>query len=250
MMADLNVSPSGPADRWEIARAILPAQATWCYRHALDLDANHQAAWLGLTRSLQMRGMSAASRALSDSHGSPSDQAGDRESPIPADANRDLVVQRLAELLEQGRVEAVTRWFEGASDRGIVFDWAASDRIATALMHLGQPSTARLVWQCAAGALAEALRQSRVATAALAAQEFPAARAGYESALKLDPALGEAWFGLALLHTQLGEAPEALAACESGLRLSPTDARAAALKALQDVSRPQSAGDHARQPRE
>jgi tetratricopeptide (TPR) repeat protein len=250
MMADLNVSPSGRAERWDIARAILPAQATWCYRHALDLDANHQAAWLGLTRSLQMRGVSAASSTLSDAQGSPSDQAGDHESPIPADANRDRVVRRLAELLEQGRVEAVTRWCADAADRGIVFDWAASDRIATTLMHLGQPLTARLVWQRAAGAPAEALRQSRIATAALAAQEFPAARAGYETALKLDPALGEAWFGLALLHTQLGEAPETLAACARGLRLSPTEAQAAALKGLQDVARPQSAGVHAEQPRE
>jgi tetratricopeptide (TPR) repeat protein len=117
------------------------------------------------------------------------------------------------------------------------------------LVHLGQPLTARLVWQRAAGTLPEALRQTRIATASLVAQEFLAARTSYESALKLDPALGEAWFGLALLHTQLGEALEALAACATGLRLSPTEAQAAVLKRLQDVARPQSAGVHTEQPR-
>ena len=77
-----------------------------------------------------------------------------------------------------------------------------------------------------------------MATAALASQEFSAAREGFEAALKLKPDLGEGWYGLALLHAQRGDAAETLAACDQGLRQSLTESQATGLKMLQDVVRP------------
>jgi hypothetical protein len=185
MIADLKASPPGPAEPWDIARGILPAQATYCFRRALELDPGEQTALSSLARTLEARGTS------------------DAESPstnLP---------------------------------QGVVLDWATSDRVATTLLHLGRPADARQIWQRATNPPSPAVRQSRIATAALASQEFPAARDGFESALTLDPGLGEAWFGLALLHTQLGEAAEASAAIERGLRQRLTEPQAASLRVFQ-----------------
>ena len=56
------------------------------------------------------------------------------------------------------------------------------------------------------------------------------------------PASGEAWFGLALLHAQLGEAKEAAAACEAGLRRPLTEAQAASLRVFQELIQPRRTG--------
>jgi pentatricopeptide repeat protein len=169
---------------------------------------------------------------------SPGDDATELFLPGSQNAGREEVAQRLGELLREGRFEAVFGCFAEAQRRGIVPDWAISDRVATTMLHLGQPADARQIWARAADAPSPAVRQSRIATAALASQDFQAAREGYESALKLDSGLGEAWFGLALLHAQLGEAKEALAACEGALRQSLTPAQVAALEVFQKLIAP------------
>jgi tetratricopeptide (TPR) repeat protein len=122
-----------------------------------------------------------------------------------------------------------------AQGQSIASDWATSDRAAMTLLHLGHPAEARQIWERASEPPSPAVRQSRIATAALVSQDFRAAREGYESALKLDPKLGQAWFGLALLHAQLGEAGECLAACERGLGEHLTVAEAALLKVLKGL---------------
>ena len=150
-------------------------------------------------------------------------------------ADREELARRIAELLQAGRFEAVFACFADAEARGIKADWATGDRVGTTLLHLGRPAAARRIWERAPGAPSAALRLSRIATAAFASQDFQAAKEGYESALELDSGLGEAWFGLALLHVQLADAPQASAACEGGLRRSLSEAQAAAIRVFQSL---------------
>jgi Tfp pilus assembly protein PilF len=82
------------------------------------------------------------------------------------------------------------------------------------------------------------LRLARLATAALAALDDATAETTYRAALALDPDLGEAWFGLALLHTQRGERAETLADCREGLRRPLTAAQTAFLEGLQTLAAP------------
>ncbi len=243
MIADLRVPPPGPAEPWDIARGILPAQASYCFRRSLELDPADGAVLSSFLGSLEARGMRDPARALFERHDLTSDHA-NATSRTGSEENTpgEGLSRRLAGLLEEGRFEAVVPCFVDAESQGIAPDWATSDRVAVTLLHLGRPADARRVWERAAAPPSEAVRLSRIATAALASQDFGAAKEGFESALKLDSGLGEAWFGLALLHVQLGEAQEAAAACEAGLRRPGTEAQTAALKDFQELIRPRRTG--------
>ncbi len=233
MIADLTVAPQGPAEPWDIARGILAAQASYGFRRSLELDPGDQAVASSFLGSLEARGMRDPARALFEL----------RElTSANTNASREELARRVAELLEAGRFEAVLPCFNDAESRGVTPDWATSDRVAATLLHLGRPADARRVWERAADPPSQAVRLSRIATAALAAQDFAAARAGFESALKLDSGLGETWFGLALLHVQLGDAQDAAAACEAGLRGRGTEAQSASLKVFQELVQPRRAG--------
>ncbi len=235
MIADLRTPPPGPAEPWEIARGILPAQASYCFRRALALDPSDQNARASLLRSLEMRGMAEPERGLFEHENLVRDGVSDPLVPGAEIANPERLARRIAEELQAGRFEAVFACFADAEARGIKPDWATVDRVGTTLLHLGEPAVARRVWEHAPGAPTTALRLSRIATAALASQDFQSAKEGYESALALDSGLGEAWFGLALLHAQRGDAKEASAACEGGLRRSPSEAQAGAIRVLQSL---------------
>jgi tetratricopeptide (TPR) repeat protein len=123
----------------------------------------------------------------------------------------------IAQALAQGRPEAAVQMFLGAEKSRANTRWAESDAVAIALLHLGHPEQARGAWALAADAPSAALRLCRLASAALAGFDFATAEVEYRAALNHDPRLGEAWFGLALLYTQGGDAPQALAAAQSGL---------------------------------
>jgi tetratricopeptide (TPR) repeat protein len=208
MIPDLKAAPPGPGEAWDTSRVIFPAQASFCFRRALELDPTDERALSGLRSSFESRGMSDAANALIDQRTRLSDQSS---------------------ALAQGQP--------------IVSDWATTDRAAMTLLHLGHPAEARQIWERVAEPPSPAVRQSRIATAALVSQDFRAAREGYESALKLDPKLGEAWFALALLHAQLGEAAESLAACERGLRERLTVGESALVKVLKSLITTQRSGD-------
>ena len=222
MIADLNTLPAHPDEPWDIARGILPAQATWCFRHALELDQTEQTALSSLVRALESRGMFAAAREVAAPRNSVNQQVTDGELIIPKNEGRDDVMVRLSELVEQGRGAAATRCFAEAENRGIVFDWAAGNRLATArladwLSHgrpagLGTPPGTRRRLLCAGAGLPP--RHWR-------RKNSGRLERGTKRHSNSIPRLGEAWFGLALLHTQLGEAAETLAACDGGLRRIP-----------------------------
>ena len=117
-------------------------------------------------------------------------------------------------------------------------DWTTRDRVATTLLHLGRPVQARRVWERAPDAPSPAIRLTRIGTALLAALDFQSAEESFRSALKHDAHLGEAWFCLALLHVQRGDANETLAACERGLQQSLTEAQRSSLESFKALIAP------------
>ena len=124
----------------------------------------------------------------------------------------------------------------GGRRSGISPLWATSDQVAGALLHLGRPAEARQIWECASDPPSPAIKLTRLATAALAALDFAMAETSYRAALDVDPARGEAWFGLALLHTQRGDAAGALAAARQGLRQALTPAQASFLRGIETLT--------------
>ena len=67
------------------------------------------------------------------------------------------------------------------------------------------------------------MRLARIAQAELALNDIDAAEKTFRAALRLDHRLGEAWFGLALLQLQLGDADATLSACHQGMSCTLTE---------------------------
>ena len=86
------------------------------------------------------------------------------------------------------------------------------------------------------------IRLARLAACELAALDFAVAERTYRAALGLDPGLGEARFGLALLHAQRGNAAEVLAAARQGLKQPLTLAQHSFLRNLEALAAPYAAG--------
>jgi len=250
-------SPPGPSAPWDIATGLLPAQATFCFRRALELDPGKIATLMALHRAFEVRGMRDAqgtvgllidrARAVGfvngDSRLTASVNQGHAElerkaKPLPQWKQGEDLAHIASELLEHGQPEAAIHLFAEAQGRGIAADWLTSDRVATTLLHLGRPADANQIWEHAIAPPSPAQRQARIATALLAALDLSAAERGYHAALKLDPTLGEAWFGLAWLHTQRGDSAEAFAACRQGLRQTLTPAQTSSLHGLQTLIEP------------
>jgi tetratricopeptide (TPR) repeat protein len=151
-------------------------------------------------------------------------------------SGRDDLAHSVANLLGRGRSESAVGLFAAAEDRGITPRWETSDQVAVALLHLGRPAEAGRIWERASDFPSQAIQLTRLATAALAALDFVTAERTYQTALKLDPARSDAWFGLALLHTQRGDAPEALAAARQGLRQTLTPAQTLFLRGIETLT--------------
>lgn len=133
---------------------------------------------------------------------------------------------------------AAVRLFEESEARGIVADWPTRDRVAAALLHLGRPAQARRIWEQVADSPSPSLRVARIATAALAELDYRTAETTYRAALSIDPGQGEAWFGLALLHLQRGDAGEALSAARQGRRQPLTPAQDEFLLGVEALAAP------------
>ncbi len=73
----------------------------------------------------------------------------------------------------------------------------------------------------------------------LAALEFEAALSGFHKAIALERTMAEAWFGLALMHTQRGEPELAPAAARTAAKsTNPTPAQQAFLSAIEALVTP------------
>jgi len=82
------------------------------------------------------------------------------------------------------------------------------------------------------------MRKARVALTYLVEGSFDAARRAFREAMSSDPMLFEAAYGLAVLETDAGRAPEALAAARTALALASNDIARSASKTLQDLASP------------
>ena len=128
MIPDLTTPPSGPDGPWDPARRLLLAQATYCYRRALELDPGEVGALISLHDSFKARRMhdARATGGRADARGSiqPAgrylahgrDQSG-RPSPLPVWRDRDGLTRALADLLRTGRPEAAVTLFASAGER-------------------------------------------------------------------------------------------------------------------------------------
>jgi tetratricopeptide (TPR) repeat protein len=199
MVADPTAFRPHLVEPWDPARGLLPAQAAFCFRRALELNPEETVAAQLLDQVLRVKGTSDTEPART----------------IPR---------------QRGSAEA--------DGRPIRRDWPACDRVATTLLHLGHPAEARRVWASAADPPAPALRLARLAAADLAALDFAAAERTYRAALELDPALSEAWVGLAVLHTERGDAAAVLAAAHRGLKHPLTPAQDVLLRDLEALAAP------------
>jgi hypothetical protein len=104
-----------------------------------------------------------------------------------------------------------------AEARALALVWDRADRAATTHLHRGEPAVAQRLWQRALDCPSPALRLTRIAEAHLVALDYEASRGMFQAALDRDRGLGEAWYGLALLHFQEGHARETFIACREGL---------------------------------
>jgi tetratricopeptide (TPR) repeat protein len=233
----------------------LPAQAIFCYRRALEREPGQIRALFSLFQTYQAMRMIDARRSVATlmrrawatATGGDSNAVGvadpdttrldsvSDEERLPAWEGPDGLSLAIAGLLRQGRAEAAARLFDMAEARGITAEWPARDRVATVLLYLGRPAEAGRVWERAPNAPSPALRLARIATAELAALDDPAAEKTYRAALKLDPSLCEAWFGLALLYTERGDPSEALTAAREGLRQNPTSVQSSFLLGVESL---------------
>jgi hypothetical protein len=240
LVADVMPVQPGPGKFWDVAQALLPAQAAFCYRRARELDPSEVGTFWVLSQAFQVQRMSDVQSSLPGlmhdrtatnlSAGSDAG-AGTGADPMPVHSGANSIPskapqtinsngpsQAVRALLEEGRAEAAARLLAEADERGIGAPWLIGDQVAAMLLYLGRPREARRIWEHSADPPSPALRSARIAAADLAALDYPSAERAYRGALAIDQELAEAWVGLALLHTQRGEPSDALTAAREGLR--------------------------------
>jgi tetratricopeptide (TPR) repeat protein len=123
-----------------------------------------------------------------------------------------------------------------AEARQAALPWGVVDRIAITYLHRGEPAAALRLWQGAGDCPSPALRLTRIAEAHLVDLDYEASRAMFRAALDHDRGLGEAWYGLALLHLQAGQARETFSACREGLTCVLTQPQRASLENIQALT--------------
>lgn len=126
----------------------------------------------------------------------------------------------VAAMLASGRVAPAADLLERAYPRESR-PWDVTDRIATLRLHLGEAEQARLLWQNGEGAPRPAVRSARIAMTYLVENAFGDARKHYQDAIREDPELFEAQYGLAVLEQDAGNAPEALRRARLAAKLAP-----------------------------
>lgn len=242
---NMSIRPLGPADAWDPAHGVTESQATFAYRRAIELDPQAPGVQPTLDRTLAFRGMADARDALAPEPSgiykgaATSKVKPAKENEVPPSWSDTAELSRLvAQLLERGRPLAAAGLAREAERRDMPLAWELADRLAITDMHLGDPASARRLWERARHAPSEALRLTRIAEADLAALEFDRAAAHLHTALKEDPRLGEAWFALALLHFQTGEASATLDAARAGLPCQLTGPQRESLERMVSVVSP------------
>lgn len=145
--------------------------------------------------------------------------------------------EAVSSLLDAGRTESALAWLEAQSPPE-TRDWATADLIATLRLQLGEPARARRVWEAVGDPPAPALRMARIAASFYIEDNLERAEAGYQEAVRLDPNLFEAWYGLALTRFELGRPAETLEAALQAIETAPGNAERSAAQALRRMVEP------------
>ncbi len=116
--------------------------------------------------------------------------------------------------------------------------WEVTNRMATLALHLGEPARARALWEHASAPPRPALRAARVAWTYLVEDDFESARRQYRVALREEPDLFDALYGLALLEQDAGRAGAAVAAARHAVTSAPGDVARSAASAIAAFARP------------
>jgi tetratricopeptide (TPR) repeat protein len=159
--------------------------------------------------------------------------------PPPASDWRNLgeLERAVGDLHRRGRVKAAADLLESAykpQER----TWELTDRMATLRLHLGEPERARALWESAAVVPRPALQAARVAVTHLVQEDYEAARRFYNEALRAEPQLFEALYGLATLEADAGRRTPAVEAARAAEAAAPSDlARSAAQRLLRLIDR-------------
>jgi hypothetical protein len=191
---DLTRPPPGPSDAWDPATGLSWARATYCFRRALEAKPDDAPTLRSLAECLGARGMTDAKREV------------------------ELVLAR-KNSGDRSRIVAAQHPSVPAG-----LSWSAADGLAANCLHLGDPDSARRVWN-EAPAPSPALRLTRLAEADLAALDASTALTRCQAAVRLDPTLGEAWYVLAVAAFDSGTASAALDACREGMKHELTPAQ-------------------------
>ena len=145
--------------------------------------------------------------------------------------------QVVTALLQSGRPQSAVVLLEKAG-AGAHPPWDMADRIATLRLHLGEPAAARAAWETAADPPEPAIREARIGTSYLAENDYETARKHYRLALEAKPDLFEALYCLAVLESDAGDAPAALALARKAVAAGPDEpSRAAARSIVSRVAR-------------
>jgi len=229
---DLSGPWRGPEAEWKPEETIYWAQTTYCLRRALECEPRHRFAWRTLYQSFAARSMVDAQAACGEIWLRFDPHAGATSESEVADVNKAVraipaavaIPGRLpviiAQLLNDYRPAEAARILD-AADREFVSNWTweYSDLAAGLYMHLGRPADARLLWERARACPSGALRSCRVAATFWAEGELDAASRLFRQAAHADPRLPEAWWGLAMVRAQAGDAGTVREACREALRL-------------------------------
>jgi tetratricopeptide (TPR) repeat protein len=243
---DRQAPPLAPAEGWRLERNLYLAQATYCFRHALEHQPDNAPAWRYLAQAYRVRRMAdaqvtAAERWLQND---PKSSQAEREQvsrlraelarePTPPAGELTATVTRL---LQRHRPEAAVALLDGAGmDAPAAWGWSFAEQAAGLYMHLGRPADARRVWQQAIGCPSATVRECRLAATFWVERDFGAAREHFYVARAADPRLAEACWGLAMLHAQCGDVGAALEACRAGLEVPLNDRQRADLTALEQL---------------
>ena len=203
MAPDLTHRPPGPADPWDPATGLSWARATYCFRRAIEAKPDDEPTLRSLAECFGIRGMDDAKREV------------------------ESALTRKSRARRTG-----TQMMENPAEPAGM-PWSTADRLALNYLHLGQPELARKAWNQAAAPASAAGRLARLAGADLVALDPNAAAARCQTALDLDPTLGDAWYLLTVATLDLGLADAALAACRGGLKHELTAAQRQALAGVE-----------------
>jgi tetratricopeptide (TPR) repeat protein len=235
--------PPGPNDPWDPATALPWAASTYCFQQTLATNPENRAALLSLRDSYKLRRMSDAQSDAEAALVKPDSQrASPRSGLLPERGGRlewenpKQVLEVVNDALQHSGAVAVSRIATASLARSEGLPWSLAEHLAVSAMHLGDPVTARLIWERSLDAPSESLRNARVGDACIALFDFQGAATSYRRAIELDPRLGVAWYGMALAHTLEGSAGEAVSACRSGLALTLSVAQRERLQSIVELA--------------